>query len=274
MELAAGSTSFDVICAGDALWTFRRGSIARLAEAIARQFQPGGGAVRAAFSLASRGLRVGLSTVLTDDRAGRALVQRVSAAGISVGGVRLSTSRGGLVMAEGGAAGLELVPSRSEEQPIAIPETWSAPVLLLSGVSPHVASGAALCREARRARRSGTTVVVDANAKWHLWAGRDGRVVRSLVREADVVRCTGADLAVLGTSRDDLRLAMRPNAVLVTTDEDETRVSGPFGDLALASRARPEADTNDETIASICAELARAGRGPEATSIWHRALAN
>lgn len=274
MELEGGpTTTFDVICAGDATWTFRRAGLARIAEVVARRFQPGGGAVRTALALASRGVKVGLATVLQDDRAGRALVKSVAAAGVDVGGVRHTCSRGGLLLLEGTGE----VVTRDVGEPIQIPTTWAAPVLLLSGVSPVVSHGAALMREARRARRAGSTVIVDVSAKWHVWMGHDGRVLRSLLREADVVRCTGADLSVLGVSQAEVRATLRDGAVLVVSDhEGTTRVSGPFGELTMSASGAGSSRTllEEERTAAICAELARRPAEGADVPLWRRALAN
>ena len=197
--------SFDVVCAGEALW--------RLAEGEdALRLRPGGGAVKAAFALARQGLRVGLATVLADDVAGRELVAKLAARGIDVGGVELAQRSSGIVLTEGRGGARQVVSFREEEQPIAIPAGWTSQVLLLSGMSPVVSHGAALCKAARAARRAGTVVVVDVNASWHLWKGRDPRNIRMVLREADVVWCSAEDLFGLDLDVASLQAALRPSA--------------------------------------------------------------
>src|SRR6185436_11999887 len=98
-----------------------------------------------------------------------------------------------------------------------IPDVWTSPVLLLSGVSPSVVHSAAMCRAARTARRARSLVVVDVNARWHRWFGRDPRSMRALLRDADVIRCSPEDLAVLGDDATTLRALVRRDAVTLVT---------------------------------------------------------
>lgn len=153
----------------------------------------------------------------------------------------------------------------------------AAQVLLLSGLSPAVAHAGALCKAARSARRAGSIVVVDVNARRRLWAGQDSRAIRMVVREADVVRCSTEDLAVLRMDLATIRAAMRRTAVLVVTDGIRpARVTGAFGEVTQAPRVlaplRP-AGAGDAFTAAICAELARVGPpGIERMEVWERAL--
>lgn len=266
---------FDVICAGEALWSLTAPSGALFTKSL--RFQPAGGAVNAALALAQWGLRVGLATGLGDDTFGRALLERISAAGVDVGGVALATPRTGLVFVQGTAEARQVVSFREEEQPFVMPPGWSSQVLLLSGVSPVVSYGAALCKAARAARRTGTIVVVDVNAREHLWAGRDPRAIRPLLREADVVRCSAEDLSVLGLTTEEMRASMRRAAVLVASNgTGDTWAAGPFGEVAQAPRrtgALRPIGAGDVFTAAICAELARAGDpGEDRIDLWERAL--
>jgi 2-dehydro-3-deoxygluconokinase len=271
--------AFDVVCAGEALWNLAAGGGApssKGAEPMPLRFHPGGGAVNAALALAEQGLRVGLATTLDDDTFGRRLLRRISTAGIDVTGVAFAPPRAaGLVLLEGGSASRQMVSYRDEDQPIDVPAGWSSQVLLLSGLSPVLSYGATLCKAARAARRIGTTVVVDVNARLHLWAGRDPRAISTVLREADVVRCSVADLAVLGVELGALERSMRRGAVLVKVDgAGGARATGPFGDVVHAPEpVRWEAGAGDVFTAAICAELARAGHpGEDRADVWLRAL--
>jgi sugar/nucleoside kinase (ribokinase family) len=137
--------------------------------------------------------------------------------------------------------------------------------------------GAALCKAARAARRAGTIVVVDVNARWHVWAGRDPRAIRTVLREADVVRCSAEDLAVLGLDVATVRAALRRTAVLVVSNGTRSAwATGPFGEIAQAPRGpavfRPTG-AGDAFTAALCAELVRAGNaGENRIELWERAL--
>jgi 2-dehydro-3-deoxygluconokinase len=262
----AAPRAFDVICAGEAVWKVTRD---------VAHFRPDGGAVNAALALADEGLHVGLATVLADDTFGRALVQSVGAQGVDVGGVDLAQPSSGLFFVTGGAR--QVVSYREEEQPVTIPEGWSSQVLLLSGMSPVVSHGAALCKAARAARRQGTIVVVDVNAKWHLWKGRDPRAIRMVLREADVVWVSAEDLLGLNMDLPSLRAALRETAVLAMSNgTGETWATGPFGEVTRSSDVRltpspvPEGDA---FTAAICGELARCSNALERNvDLWDRAL--
>jgi sugar/nucleoside kinase (ribokinase family) len=263
---------FDVICAGEAQWSVG-GSTPDAAGPF--RFRLGGGAVNAALALARQGLRVGLATVLADDTLGRELRERIAGAGVDVAGVELAHPTSGIVFVRGGAR--QIVSLREEEQPVAIPEGWSSQVLLLSGMSPVVAHGAALCKAARAARRTGSVVVVDVNARWDLWEGRDARTILMVLREADVVWCSAEDLFGLNMSAAQMRTALRKDAVLALSDgAGSAFATGPFGEVVRAPSSRDSdvaPDGGDAFATAICAELARAGRAGETSGeLWARAL--
>ncbi len=255
-----------MVCAGDALL-----------NAAERDggFRPGGGAINAALALAGQGLRVGLASVLSDDIGGRALLAQVAASGVDIGGVQRAKPRSDLVFVKGGAR--QVVSFHEVEQPISVPEAWSSQVLLLSGMSPVVSHGAALCKAARAARRDGTIVVVDVNADWHRWKGRDSRAIRMVLREADVVSCSAQDLFGLNMDVPTLRGALRATAVLVLSDgAGRASATGPFGEVAHAldqAALFASLGESDAFSAAICSELARAGHTDEGGgALWARAL--
>jgi sugar/nucleoside kinase (ribokinase family) len=256
--------TFDVICAGAALW-----DVDPNGAPDAPALRPGRGAVGAALSLASKQLHVGLATVLADDTVGRDLRDRIANANVAVDGVTLSFPKSGIFFVQGGAR--QTVALQDEDDPVTVPENWSARLLLLSGMSPVVAHGAALCRAARAARRSGTVVMVDLNARWELWKDRDARAINMLLREADVVWCTSEDLLGLKMDVDAIVAAMRPGAVFATCDVfGKAWAVGPFGKVSSTEGSRASADA---FVSAICAELARNDRArPESGDVWDRAL--
>jgi sugar/nucleoside kinase (ribokinase family) len=271
-------TVFDVVCAGEALWHLVARGVTPSSTETSLQFRPGGGAVSAAvaMAMAKHGLRVGLATSLADDTFGRELREWIAASGVDVGGVALTPPHTGIVLLEGTGTTRPMVSYRDEEQPAVVPAGWQSKVLLLSGVSPVVANAASFCKAARAARRAGTLVVLDVNARWHVWSGRDPRALRMVLREADVVHCSSEDLAALGIDVADLRASLRPAAVLVASDAaGGASAAGPFGE---ARRAPPRSDLrparfNDAFAVSICVELARSGGHAEARGdVWERAL--
>ena len=147
----------------------------------------------------------------------------------------------GLVVVDELEGASRVLAHRAEDHlPVTVPAGWSSRILLLSGLSPALAPMAALCKAARAARRAGTLVVVDVNARREVWAPHDPRVLRAILGEASVVRCSTADLAALHlVGPDTLRAAMRRDATLVVTDGAGVAVAtGPFGEVARAPGGR------------------------------------
>jgi sugar/nucleoside kinase (ribokinase family) len=271
-------SSFDVVCAGEAHWDLEAPRGAGAASAGSLRFRAGGAAVNAALSLAQRGLRVGLAAALADDAFGRALHAKVATAGVYVGGVVLGPPRAGLVVVEAAGSAQRVVAREAEDAlPVAVPEAWAAQVLLLTGLAPALPYAAGLCKAARAARRVGSIIVVDVNARRRRWAGRDPRVIHAMLREADVVRCSTEDLAALGIDAAAMRAEMRRNATLVLTDgAAAARAVGPFGEVVKAPRvvaAAGSAGAGDAFTAALCAELARTGdHGADRIDRWDRML--
>jgi 2-dehydro-3-deoxygluconokinase len=247
---------FDVVCAGQPVWR------ASMTSA--------GGAGRAASPallnvtklLARAGLRVGLATVLEDDRLGRASLAELAALGAHVGAVKLAAATANLVVtdASGGRSGV--VCDRVAGVDVEIPPSWSSGVLLLSGLTPVTSSLAVVCKAARKARRDGAAVVLDLVGSLRDWAGRDPRVVSMVLREADVVRCSFIDLAVIGAEAGGVRGAMRATATLVLDDDAGASARGAFGEVRVraARDGRAREGGADACTAAICAELARPAR--------------
>jgi 2-dehydro-3-deoxygluconokinase len=274
-RVAERTKSFDVVCAGEALWklTPRRGAFSSRPPRLS----PGGGPVTVALALAHQGLHVGLATVLADDTFGRDNAERIAAAGVDIGGVTFSRPGKGFVVVDGSGGAIQLPSDAEEGVPLAVPVGWSSQVLLLSGLSPVVSHAAALCKAARAARRDGTFVLIDFNASLHVWAGRDPRTIRMVLREVDAARCSLADLAVLGMDVATVRAALRKGAVLVVSDGCGGAVAtGSFGDVTFVPPQGAWFRTTgagDACTAAICAELTRQrAPGESASGLWFRAL--
>jgi sugar/nucleoside kinase (ribokinase family) len=119
-------------------------------------------------------------------------------------------------------------------------------------------------------------VVVDVNARWELWAGRDPRPIRMILREADVVWASAEDMFGLNMDAAAMRAALRPGAVLASSDgAGSAFASGPFGEVVRspADQPLPPTGEGDAFATAICAELARAGQASEQNeALWARAL--
>jgi sugar/nucleoside kinase (ribokinase family) len=264
----------DVLCLGEALWDLHTPAGVPLSAAATLSLRPGGAAVNVALHLAGRRASVGLAAVVGAEALGEALVARVAAAGVDVAGVARSLPRTGLVFAEHAAAGDRFVGYRPADEPAPrLPRGWAARVLLLTGLLPAPEHALVLRRAARAARRQGALVVVDVNARPRLWRGRDPAAALAVLAEADVVKASADDLALLGPPR------LRRAAVLVTTaGAGPARARGPFGEVARAAGAPLSASplgAGDAFTAGLLLELLEAAPGGAAAgdgALWDRAL--
>jgi len=269
MVVAQRRESFDVICAGEPLWKAARDPRGLAASAVSA------GLLNVARMLALTQVRVGVATVLEDDRFGRASLAEIAALGMNVGGVKLGSPVTELVVVDAAGGQSRVVSDPATAPELEIPPSWASQVLLLSGLSAVTSRLAAFCKAARGARRDGTVVVLDVMGSLRHWAGRDPRVISMVLREVDVVRCSYLDLAVIGADSASVRRAMRPNAALVVNDDSGTMATGAFGEVRVkAPRESIAADVFAEACtAAICAELARPERIEETPSgRWHRIL--
>lgn len=257
--------SFDVICTGDPIW-----------HAPTPHGAPRASLLDVTRTLARARLHVALATVLEDDAVGRSSRKELAALGIEVGAVTLASVTTDLVLVDASGGHSVLGTTAGHETANAIPASWSSRVLLLSGMSAITSTLAATCKAARRARRAGTVVVLDLIGSLRHWAGRDARIIAMVLREADVVRCSTMDLAVIGTDAASVRRAMRPQATLVINDENGTIALGAFGEVRASPPAPlPRTRMAAACTAAICAELARPSTHAETPSArWHRILAH
>ncbi|APR86074.1 Fructokinase [Minicystis rosea] len=269
--------SFDVLCMGEALWDLHTPEGVPFATAEALSMRPGGAAVNVALGLAKHGLRVALSAVVGDEALGEALVQRVQSAGVDVRFVQRALARTAVLFAEHGAMGSRFVGYRAVDEPAPRwPRALRARALLLTGVMPLAAHAAVFRAAARSARRRGACVVVDVNARPRVWRGRDGAAALEVIREADVVKASAEDVAVLGLDADTaLRAHLRRRAVLVTTaGAGPARAFGPFGEVT-AKGGRPiqgpALGAGDAFTAGMLSALL-AGEPRDDAEAWRRVL--
>ncbi|MFO0676175.1 MAG: PfkB family carbohydrate kinase [Polyangiaceae bacterium] len=173
----AGADPFDVLCVGDATMTFVPSVPARPSPFgdVTESFREGGGATRAAMALGRRDAKVGLVTTLRDDRAGRHLVDDLRHACVDTRAVRLAVPEKSLLFVTGTGGARQVASLGEDVDPVVVPPGWSTKVLLLSGLSPSTGYAASLCAAARSARKRGTIVVLDVNARRSRWAGHDVR---------------------------------------------------------------------------------------------------
>jgi hypothetical protein len=260
---------FDVICAGQPLW---RGPMPST-NGVGRD--RGSAFVAVTRMLRESSLRVGWATVLEDDRRGRALRAAMAAIDVQVGAVTFASAASNLVIVDAVGGWSGVVSDRRDATPVDVPACWSSQVLMLSGLTPATSSLAAFCKEARRARRDGTVVVLDLSGSLRDWIGQDPRMIAMVIREADIVRCSFFDLAVIGTDAKAVRRSMKPSATLVLDDDRGATAIGAFGEVTVQASggARATEVLAASYTAAICVEHARPrGLGETSSARWYRVL--
>lgn len=264
-------TSADVVCVGEALWDLSTPKGTSLDEATQLSLAPGGGAVNVALTLAQLGLRAGIVAPVGDDPVGHALVAHLSRHGVDVSRMRATKStRTGLVFlthAPPRAVAYRAVQEEALALRDALPRSFDANVVHISGLLPSRACLLALERAARHAQREGALVTLDANLRPRLWAdGALGRAdPRRLLGEVDVLKVSEDDLRLLGASDPrDLAPVLRPEAIVVATfGAAMTRALGPFGEVHAGGPALAVESTigaGDAFVAGLLSVLAREGR--------------
>jgi sugar/nucleoside kinase (ribokinase family) len=272
----------EVLCLGEALWDLHGPPGVPFAEAHLLHMRPGGAAVNVALALAARGVRAGLAAVVGDDPLGEALAARVAAAGVDVAEVARVLPRTGLLFAEHAGERARFVGYRSADEPApALTSSWSAQILLLTGLMPAPDHAHALRAMAQTARAHGARVVVDANARPRVWRGRDPAHALAVLGEADVVKATADDAAVLGLGDGDdsiayLRAHLREGAVLVVTAGPKAaRALGGFGEIEQETEGFVSGSAlgaGDAFTAGMLYALLRDGEARD-RALWARALA-
>jgi hypothetical protein len=213
--------------------------------------------------------------VLEDNRRGRAVLAEMAAIDVQVGAASLAAPNAGLVLVDAAGGWSRVASDRDTAAQMEVPAGWSSQVLLLSGLRPSTSSLAAYCKAARRGRRDASVVVLDLVGGLRDWTGHDPRIIAMLIREADIVRCSFFDLAVIGTDAEAVRQAMRPTATLVVDDDSGTTAMGTFGDVRVqrARRSIAKEVIAEGTTAAICIEYARPRvLGETPAGRWQRVL--
>ena len=213
----------EIMCVGETLWDLHVPAGTPLVETNQVFFEPGGSATNVALHLSKLGVRAGIVGVIGDDPLGAALIERLTRAGVDVKHMHKMTARTGLVLISNDPPVAVAYRAANEEAQAfryALNGEYAAQIVHFSSLLPDRTAIHALARAAKRARKAGSAVVVDANLRPRLWRG--DAVAKTnpyeLLEVADVLKVSVDDLRVLGV--DDplvLRDKLRPEAILIVT---------------------------------------------------------
>lgn len=226
----------EIMCVGETLWDLHVPAGTPLVETNHVFFEPGGSATNVALHLAKLGVRTGIVGVVGDDPLGAALIERLTREGVDVRHMHKMAARTGLVLISNDPAVAVAYRAAEEEAQAfryALNGEYSAQIMHFSSLLPNRTAIHALAKAAQRARKSGSTVMVDANLRPRLWRG--DAVAKTnpyeLLEVADAVKVSADDLKVLGVEDPQvLRDKLRPEAILfVTNGPAPTRAWSPRG---------------------------------------------
>lgn len=245
--------------------------------------RPGGAAVNVALALAEQGLRVGVAAAMSADALGQALRARLAAAGVGTAHVTLAPGRTSLVVIERIEGARRIVGYRCKDEPeTVLADGFATRLLFLTGLLPSAAQRKVWRAATSDARRRRIPVVIDVNARPRMWTGVDPASALSVLRGADVVKCSADDLAALGLGAPDravpaLRASLRPRATFVLTDGARPALAiGRFGAVEARcppARAVDPTGCGDAFSAALLAAMATAGPDDLArASFWAAAL--
>lgn len=212
----------DALCAGEVLWDLATPEGASFADAASLSLDAGGGALGVARHLAAKGLRVGLSASFGLDALGDAMLARVERLGVDTSDVERDAAAIGLFFSERRAPSERQVSAR---RPAATFGALRSPAraLVISGITPDAPTIDRLIDVARRYRKAGSLVVIDANARRSLWRGKRAELerARALLREASLVRASREDIEAMGSKTKLLARVLQDKVAYVLTDGTE-----------------------------------------------------
>ncbi len=207
--------ALDVLTLGEPLVAFVAVEGGSLADAATYRRHVAGAETNFAIGLARLGVRAGIVARVGDDGLGSAILRRLRAEGVDVGGVTVEAGAPtGVLIRErralgpsevlyrrSGSAGSHLAPADLEAAGGLRGARW----LHVTGITPALSPSALAAVEAAidLAKRAGATVSFDVNLRRKLWSEAEAAsVFRRLAARADVVLGDPDELA-LATSVDD-----------------------------------------------------------------------
>jgi len=283
---------WDVVCFGEILWdmfeTRPRGGVSR-----DYRRELGGAPANVATGLARLGVKAAVVGGVGRDRFGEALVSHLAGDGVDVRFVVKLPNRTGLTFVSRDAAGEpEFLFYRHDSADLSVRAKHVVPAM---GRARWVLVGSStlMTRELARAtarfldvaEHAGAAIFVDLNVRAHLWSSRPAmeRAIAGLVRRADVVKASDADLRAVSGGGAGLRWLERhaPQATwLLTRGGGVASAIGEHGSLdvpALRARCVDATGAGDAFIAGALATLVAAGAVPGSASwsapeVWRTAL--
>ncbi|MCW5835902.1 MAG: hypothetical protein KIS78_26115 [Labilithrix sp.] len=292
------STAFDVACFGELLWDFYEaeskadsGGKAGDKEPIARQFRRelGGASANVAATLGRLGVKVAAIGGVGGDKLGAALDAALAAAGVETGHlVRLGAPTGITFVSLNAAGDASFLPYRGADVRLGEDDVTAAMAkarfALVSSTSMLASTRAATEKFLAAVEKAKGAIVVDLNARAHLWDDADEMrsAAKALVARAALVKGSERDLNALAGKRGMSWLDENAKHAtwVLTRGENGAAAVGAHGQATAPTkrvRCVDRSGGGDAFIAGVLAVLVKAGAKPGAAEwkdakLWTRAL--
>lgn len=280
------TTASDVVCFGELLWDFfeaEKGTYVR---------QLGGASANTAVALAKLGIAAGAAGGVGDDKLGEALKAQLGEAGVETTHVvKVKGAKTGITFVTRDATGEpSFVPYRNGTADVAIPEEKiasgmaKARFVVVGSTSLLPAARAATEKLLAAAEKAKAAIVVDLNARPHLWADPEAlrTACKELVKRAALVKASEKDLGALAGKRGMSWLDEHAKQAtwILTRGENGAACVGAHGQATAPTkrvRCIDATGAGDAFLGGVLAVLVRAAAKPGGAEwkdgkLWTRAM--
>jgi fructokinase len=277
------TTTIDVACFGELLWDFYESGKAEYRREV------GGASANVAVTLARLGIKSGVVGAIGEDKLGGALEAALREEGVDTSHLVKLPAQTGLTLVSLTATGeASFAPYRGADLRLAEEDVSTAMgkarFALVSSTSMLASTRAATERFLTVVEKAKGTIVVDLNARAHLWPNAEEMraATKELVSRAVLVKASERDLSAVAGKRGMSWLEENAkNACwILTRGENGAAAVGPHGQVrAPTKRVRciDRTGGGDAFMAGVLAVLVRAGAKPASAEwkdgkLWTRAL--
>lgn len=282
-----------VSCFGELLWDFFDTEPKAEREPIGNTFRRelGGASANVAVTLARLGIKTSAVGAVGEDELGEGIVVALEREGVDVSYVTRVAARTGLTFVKRDLLGKPtFFPYRDGTADLRITETMVTPGAakakwgVVSSTSMLASTRAATEKFIRALDKAGGHLVVDLNARAHLWddAAALKKACADLVGHATVVKASERDLAAVAGKRGMSWLEEHAKSAtwVLTRGDNGAAAVGPHGKtMAPTKRVRviDRAGAGDAFASGVIAVLVRSGVKPGSAEwkddkLWTRAL--
>jgi fructokinase len=290
------STSAEVACFGELLWDFFEEAKGDK-ELVARQFRRelGGASANVAVGLSRLGVKASAVGGVGNDKLGQALEAALSGEGVDTSGVvTVKGAPTGITFVTRAASGEpSFVPYRNGTADLALGEAQVSAshakvrYVVVSSTSMLPPARPATAKFLAAAAKAKASIVVDLNAREHLWAGHGGEAAMraacaELASQATIVKASNGDLAAVAGKRGMswLEEHAKGGTWILTRGDNGAAAVGAHGQVTAPTkrvRCIDATGAGDAFLAGVLAVVVRSGAKPGTSAfadakLWSRAL--